>query len=583
MKYLSLFIAQIKGLYLKAWIRFPEVLLTSFSVAITAWIIDNTSQASSLAFFDPIIKTINVLWLLLPALLFNALLFERFSSWKQWRWPMVGVWTLLAIVYWFIVETDVIPNVVSLRYSFMQVSFLLLAITMPYFFKRTNFAHYFVDVLSRLLQSVLYSFVLYTGVSIIYLAITILFQVDLNPFFFTSLYFGVFSFVFTPYFLGIIPLQDKTYEQDYSSIWKTLFATVLLPLVSAFSVILIVFLIQNLVSPDVFAIQFYVISSLLVGYVGLIVIAILKPLKNKPFYFAWFENYFPYLALIFMAGFYYLIILSGLQLFWSPPLFVNAFLGLWVVINSVFSIIKKWNQLQMLALSAVDLLLLATIVPGINVIDISTEIYKQEFVAILERNDMIDETTNTIIPQPGGLADNEEETRLKDLVSEMAFLGYHRFPYFPKDFQDNEFLSVFGFLPDGDDGEDNVILINYSFESVNFIDLTLFDHTTLLYMSNLPFESFTTQGWTLDYDPDTTILNLDQLAGESLVINMGEVAIDIYQAMEEVNSNLSISDLSKLTVQLDDCTVYGLSFLARYDVLQNRIIDVNGVFIIGID
>jgi hypothetical protein len=196
---------------------------------------------------------------------------------------------------------------------------------------------------------------------------------------------------------------------------------------------------------------------------------------------------------------------------------------------------------------------------------------------------MIDETTNTIIPQPGGLADNEEETRLKDLVSEMAFLGYHRFPYFPKDFQDNEFLSVFGFLPDGDDGEDNVIFINYSFESVNFIDLTLFDHTTLLYMSNLPFESFTTQGWTLDYDPDTTILNLDQLAGESLVINMGEVAIDIYQAMEEVDSNLSISDLSKLTVQLDDCTVYGLSFIARYDVLQNRIIDVNGVFIIGID
>jgi hypothetical protein len=102
-------------------------------------------------------------------------------------------------------------------------------------------------------------------------------------------------------------------------------------------------------------------------------------------------------------------------------------------------------------------------------------------------------------------------------------------------------------------------------------------------MSNLPFESFTTQGWTLDYDPDTTILNLDQLAGESLVINMGEVAIDIYQAMEEVDSNLSISDLSKLTVQLDDCTVYGLSFIARYDVLQNRIIDVNGVFIIGID
>jgi hypothetical protein len=64
---------------------------------------------------------------------------------------------------------------------------------------------------------------------------------------------------------------------------------------------------------------------------------------------------------------------------------------------------------------------------------------------------------------------------------------------------------------------------------------------------------------------------------------MGEVAIDIYQAMEEVDSNLSISDLSKLTVQLDDCTVYGLSFIARYDVLQNRIIDVNGVFIIGID
>jgi hypothetical protein len=582
MKNISALFIQIKAMFLKAWLRFPEVLLTSFSVAITAWMIDGASQEGSLAFFDPLIKTINVLWLLLPALLFNALLFERFSSWKKWRWPMVAVWALLAIAYWFIVEMDVVPSVVLLRYSFMQVAFLLLAITMPYFYQRTHFAHYVVDVLTRLLQSALYSFVLYTGISIIYLAITIFFQVDLNPFFFSSLYFGIFSFVFSPYFLGLIPIQNQTYQKDYSSIWKTLFAVVLLPLVAAFSVILIVFLVQNLVEPDVFAIQFYIYSSLLVGYIGLIVIAILKPLENKPFYVTWFETYFPYLALVFMAGFYYLLIVSGLNYFWSAGLFVNAFLGLWVVLNAVFSILKKWNQLQILALSAVDILLIATIIPGINVVDLSTAIYKQEFVSILERNNMIDPTTNTIIPQPGGLSDADDETRLKDLVDEMGSIGYHRFPYLPEDYKIFEFLSVFGFLPDGSNGEDNVIFLNYTYESIYFLDLSQFDHTTLLYLTYLPIETIVSQGWTVQYTYNTSTLNLVS-SSTNVEINLSDVIIEIFQAMDEVNSNLNVQDLAPLTVELGDYTVYALSVLARYDIVQGKVIDINGTFVIGID
>ena len=575
-------LTQIKAMFSKAWMRFPEVLLTSFSVAITAWIIDGALQEASLNFFDPLIKTINVLWLLLPALLFNALAFERFPQWKKGRWPMVLVWTLLAILYWFIVDIDVVPTVVSLRYSFMQVAFLLLAITMPYFYQRTHFAHYVVEVLTRLLQSALYAFVLYTGISIIYLAITIFFQVDLNPFFFSSLYFGVFSFVFTPYFLGLIPSQTQTYQKDYSMIWKTLFATVLLPLVSAFSVILIVFLLQNLVAPNSLAIQFYVISSLLVGYIGLIVIAILKPLVNKPFYVLWFEAAFPYLALVFMAGFYYFLIQTGLSLFWSTGLFVNAFLGLWVVINAVFSILKKWSQLQILALAAVDILLIATIIPGINAVDLSTEIYKFEFVSILERNNMIDEVTNSIIPQPGGLNDADDEARLKDLVDEMGFIGYHRFPYLPEDYQIFEFLSVFGFLPDGSNGEDNVIFLSYTYEYKDFLDLSQFDYSTVLYLSYLPFETIITQGWTVQYTSNISTLSLENDT-TNLEIDLSDVMIEIFQAMDEVNSNLNIQDLTPLTVELEGYTVFALSVLARYDLDEDLVTDINGTFLIGID
>lgn len=579
--FLQLF-SQIKMMFLKAWIRFPEVLLTSFSVAITAWMIDNASQQQSLAFFDPLLKTINVLWLLLPALLFNALMFERFSSWKRWRWPAVVLWTALSILYWFILEVDRIPNVVLLRYSFMQVAFLLLAITIPYYLERKKFAHYVVDVLTKLLLSALYAFVLYIGISIIYLAITIFFGVGLNPFFFSSLYFGIFSFVFSPNFLGLIPSQETEYKADYSSIWKTLFSSVLLPLASAFSVILIVFLIQNIISPDVFAIQFYVFSSLLVGFVGLITIAILKPLENKPFYVTWFENIFPYLALVFMVGFYYLLILSGARLFWSSGLFINAFLGLWVVVNAIFSIIKKWNQLQILALSAVDLLLIATIVPGINAVDLSTEIFKQEFIAILERNNMIDESTNAIIPQPGGLTNAEDETRLKDLVDEMSSIGYHRFPYLPEDYQIFEFLSVFGFLPDGSNGEESVVFLNYTYESLYFIDFSQFDHSTLLYLSYLPEDTLVTQGWSVNYIPSTSILSLDNET-MTIEINFSEIIISIYQAMNEVNSNLNVPDLAPLTVVSEGFTVYALSVLARYDLGLNRVNGINGTFIVGID
>jgi hypothetical protein len=336
------------------------------------------------------------------------------------------------------------------------------------------------------------------------------------------------------------------------------------------------------VAPSSLAIQFYVISSLLVGYIGLIVIAILKPLENKPFYVLWFEAAFPYVALVFMAGFYYFLIQTGLSLFWSTGLFVNAFLGLWVVINAVFSILKKWNQLQILALAAVDILLIATIIPGINAVDLSTEIYKFEFVSILERNNMIDEVTNSIIPQPGGLNDADDEARLKDLVDEMGFIGYHRFPYLPEDYQISEFLSVFGFLPDGSNGEDNVIFLSYTYEYKDFLDLSQFDYSTVLYLNYLPFETIITQGWTVQYTSNISTLSLENDT-TNLEIDLSDVMIEIFQAMDEVNSNLNIQDLTPLTVELEGYTVFVLSVSARYDLDEDLVTDINGTFLIGID
>jgi hypothetical protein len=164
----------------------------------------------------------------------------------------------------------------------------------------------------------------------------------------------------------------------------------------------------------------------------------------------------------------------------------------------------------------------------------------------------------------------------------MGFIGYHRFPYLPEDYQYFEFLSVFGFLPDGSNGEDNVIFLSYTYEYKDFLDLSQFDYSTVLYLSYLPFETIITQGWTVQYTSNISTLSLENDT-TNLEIDLSDVMIEIFQAMDEVNSNLNIQDLTPLTVELEGYTVFALSVLARYDLDEDLVTDINGTFLIGID
>lgn len=378
---------------------------------------------------------------------------ERFKDLLKYKFLLHGATLALSIGYYYFMTNDEITQ--SMVVHLFVISFALFAgyLYVPSAKNEVNFGNVALSHFKAAFTAILYGVVLFLGFIAIFGAIDILlYDLDTKIYAHTANIAFVF---FTPvYYLSLLPKFNSKNEEDiekneaafnYPRVMEILVSFIIIPLISIFSVVLVIYFIKILVT-----------GVWPVGQVGPMVLA-----YSAAGYFIYIlgsnlENNFSNLyRKIFPI---ILIPLVAMQLV-SSYIRVDAY-GItesryYVILFGVFSIVtafmlifrKKKNPNLIVLLSAIFAIL--SIIPPVDAFTVSKNSQENRLEEILIRNNML--VDNEIIPKEN--VTNEDKHEITNISDYLARMGYLKdIEWFPKDYITDSgyyrnFEVIYGFSP----------------------------------------------------------------------------------------------------------------------------------------
>jgi Domain of unknown function (DUF4153) len=289
--------------------RFPWTLLSAFISACFSWIL--ASDWQSWRPLEPMLSR----WLL-PAMLgislfFAAALWLEHSQWAdRQRWVGLAIGLTVLVVFGLSYTPDA-SQIYIYRFFQLAVASHLLAAVAP--FHRggsvAGFWEFNRILFQRILQSVLFSTILYAGLAIALLAVQSLLGVKVGGRAYYFLFLSVAFLFNTWFFLAGVPSDWRELEAEceYPAGLKMFVQFILLPLVTLYVVILYGYLLKILILREWPRGTIGWLVSV-VSVLGMLALLLVHPLRNRPGH-RWIQLYsrsfyaglFPLIVLLLMA------------------------------------------------------------------------------------------------------------------------------------------------------------------------------------------------------------------------------------------------------------------------------------------
>jgi hypothetical protein len=224
------------GLYISLK-RFPATILLSISIMVLLIVVSEFRPAE-----DTLSKISMVLALGIPLSLSIKLFFEGRNEDKSLK--CAAIYTISAIfliLYYFFFLKNL--NMVDItRYIAVSLTLYLTFLFIPYFPRREQFEMYIITIISGFFITILYSLVLYGGLSAILFTLDKLLGIQIvSKIYYYTFLFVVFIFAVS-YFLSVIPLKDRILSPKYyPRLLKILLLYIVMPLLSAYTIILYIY------------------------------------------------------------------------------------------------------------------------------------------------------------------------------------------------------------------------------------------------------------------------------------------------------------------------------------------------------
>ncbi len=496
----------------------------------------------------PFEEIVSVCWLILPFLIFKTLLLERVKMPKYWKYLMTLVVLGLGVAYYFLKDFSPNEGLQMMRHLTLWIIGILAALVVAYFPKRENLSTYIIFLASKFFATVFYSAVLYGGLTAVFSSIEALFEVNMPSFFYMELLFSIIGLVAVPVGLGFIPEMDTELGiEHYNKIWKTVFSFIILPIVTIFSLILIVYVVTSTVNSNYYP-YVYMIASLGTAVVGLLTLFVLEPFNKEAPHIHLFSRLWPFVISAIMIGFYVELIRSVIQDGFTLDNSVYLYASLWVVACTVLYVLKKY-PFKMRTGQTFSSLLVTTLVVGmffplINIVGITTFSLNNRFERLLTEYGMID---NGEIVHSDTPLTNEQESKIFSLVIACGQVGYDRIDLLPEGFTYEDFETVFGFAPTGIiDNPEYVDLYYYTDEIDDLSAMMAENYDRLIFVESYAGNEYTGEDYDLVGTPsgDTWQLTIKSpLTAVNLAIaDATEVFYDTYG--RESPKGLTLYDLS---------------------------------------
>lgn len=406
---------------------------------------------------------------------------ERFENIKN-SLIFYGLTILLTAGYFYFMTDDIVNSKMVIH--LLVISFALFAgyLYLPSYKNAMNFGNVALAHFKSAFTSILYGIVLYLGIAAIIGAIDILlYDVDYKSYAHAA---NIIFIFFTPmYYLSLLPKFNSRDETDdakkeisflYPKFLDILVSYITIPLISAFTAVLIIYFIKILVT-GVWPVG--QVGPMVLGYsaVGYFIYILSSNLNNK--FAVIYRKVFPII----------LIPLVVMQLV-SSYIRIDAY-GItesryYVVLFGIFSIVcalvlilgKKKNPNTIVLLSAIFALL--SIIPPVDAFTVSKNSQARRLTEILNRNNML--VDGQIVKKTKLSTDDMFEiTNISNYMHEMGYLD--DMDWFPEEYADNyygNFKNIYGFdqyYDRGFPGQDERLYFNAMLDENERINIENYD------------------------------------------------------------------------------------------------------------
>lgn len=219
--------------------RFPQTICISTACVILLIYISEITPNASNDFIETLGRVTMVIALGIPLSLCVKLFFERLEEYTKVTLYVSYLGSaVLLILYYYLFLKDL--EMVSMsRYIAFSLILYLIFLFISYLPDRDDFEFYAIKVFTRFFTSILYSLVLYLGLAAILFTIDKLLGINIKGqiYYYTGLIVGG---IFAPaFFLAGLPIKNEILTlSDYSRLLKVLVLYIIMPLISAYTIIL---------------------------------------------------------------------------------------------------------------------------------------------------------------------------------------------------------------------------------------------------------------------------------------------------------------------------------------------------------
>ncbi|MBZ2174427.1 DUF4153 domain-containing protein [Schnuerera sp. xch1] len=426
----------------KSFERFPVTIAISSSLVIMLIILSEKGPTLSSNVREIIERVCMIIALGIPLSVCLKLIFERKKITNRVH-RIIGyiIGAIILILYYFILlnEFNLINNV---RYIGVSI-FLYLAFSyIPWINKKEGYEHYIIELLSSFFLTIIYSFVLFLGISAIFFTIDQLFNANITGkyFYYTFLVIaGVFAISL---FLARIPEIDKDfYEKKYPKALKVLLLYIVIPLITVYSIILYVYFFRIIITRNW---PQGLVSHLVLWYsvVSIIVIFFLTPILDSNKWANRFKSLFPKFIIPILIMMFVAIGIRINAYGITENRYFGLILGIWVLGIMIYFSFKK-NLKNIIIPTSLSIIALVSVFGPLSSFSISKFSQNNRLESILVENEMLED--NEIVASKGSI-DQEDKEEISMILN--YFENNHSLEdvkYIPNDFKIDDMEEVFGF------------------------------------------------------------------------------------------------------------------------------------------
>jgi hypothetical protein len=340
-----------------------------FPVALT-WAILGTLYIISIVKFDSEleynIREIAIIILGTSWLIGTHFLIEQHEKSKRYLWLFVIIMVLLATFYIYLPKENTFENPIRItRFILYLLAGHLFLIVSPFFnfWNRNAFWNFLKSVILEVVRSLLFSIVLFLGISLALLAIHYLFDTNIKGERYLQIFIFCIGIINTWIFLSGFPknIKDQTLV-DYHKVLEVFVKYILIPLVILYVIILYAYCLKIIITwnlPKGWGSYLVIALSFLGFIIQTVIDPIQKTLKSPMInrFYPWFYYLLLPLLILLFAAIFTRIGDYGI----TENRYFLLVLAFWITGVTLYLILSNDKRLKILPISLIVLMILSSV------------------------------------------------------------------------------------------------------------------------------------------------------------------------------------------------------------------------------